>query len=184
MKNSTNYSTITAIILASGKGIRFGKPKAEAEVDGVNFANAITSTLQQAGLDNIHVARGYPTGAMLETLKVAIKELTDTGKTAICTGFLCFPVDFPFVTARTIKEIAEAHLDKPQAIIRPSYQGYSGHPIIIPANLNLGGDDDGKGLRGIILHSGLPILNIEVEDIGIHRNINTLEDLFAWTAKN
>lgn len=184
MKPSTNYSTITAIILASGKGIRFGKPKAEAEVDGVNFTSAITSILQKAGLEYIHVASGYPTGEMLETLKMAIKKLSDTGKTTACTGFLCFPVDFPFVSVKTISKLAEAHLAKPEAIIRPSYQGYSGHPIIIPANLNLGSDDDGNGLRGVILHSKLPIHDIQVEDEGIHMNINTREDLYQWTAKN
>lgn len=184
MKPSTNYNSITAIILASGKGIRFGKPKAEAVRGGVKFIDAITTTLQQAGIENIHVARGYPTCEMLETLKMAVKELHDAGKTTACTGFLCFPVDFPCVTVKTIKVLVEAHLAKPQAIIRPSFYGFSGHPLIIPTHLNLDADAKGKGLKGIILHSGLPIHDIQVDDEGIHMNINTLEDLSKWTTKN
>lgn len=181
MKNSTTYDQVTAIILASGKGIRFGMPKAEADYDGKTFLEHITQTLHQAGIAQIHRAVGYQTPDMLQTLRQAVAELT-SGNTATskpASGYLVFPVDFPFVKASTLATLLSEHLEKPNAIIRPSFYGFSGHPIIIPVSLNLHGDDQGKGLRGVILHSGLPIVDIQVEDEGIHRNINRPEDMPA-----
>lgn len=181
MKTSTTYDPITAIILASGKGIRFGKPKAEADYGGATFLEHIIQTLQQAGITRMHIARTYQTLDMLATLRQAVAELkaSSPNSNPPCTGYLVFPVDFPCVKTTTLKILLDEHLQNPAAIIRPSYYGFSGHPIIIPESLNLDADDRGKGLRGIILHSGLHVIDINVDDEGIHRNINHPEDLPA-----
>lgn len=181
MKTSTTYDHITAIILASGKGIRFGMPKAEADYGGATFLERITQTLQQAGITSMHIARTYQTPDMLATLRQAVAGLkaSSPNSNPPCTGYLVFPVDFPFVTPSTLETLLDGHLQNPAAIIRPSYYGFSGHPIIIPECLNLDADDKGKGLKGIILHSGLHVIDINVDDEGIHRNINHPEDLQA-----
>ena len=176
LKNSTTYDVVVAIILASGKGIRFGKPKAEADWGGQTFIGRITETLHSAGVKHIHNAVGYGTVDMLGTLKQAVQEINKQPNPG-CSGYLVFPVDFPLVQPQTITTLLEEHLSKPEAIIRPSYYGFSGHPIIIPYSLNLDADDKNKGLRGIIYHSGLPVYDVQVEDEGIHRNINRPEDL-------
>ena len=181
MKTSTTYDHITAIILASGKGIRFGMPKAEADFGGATFLEHITQALQQAGITRMHIARTYQTQDMLATLRQAVAELKTPNQisNAPCTGYLVFPVDFPCVKPNTLKILLDGHLQNPAAIIRPSYYGFSGHPIIIPESLNLDADDRGKGLKGIILHSGSHVIDINVDDEGIHRNIIHPEDLQA-----
>jgi CTP:molybdopterin cytidylyltransferase MocA len=179
---------VTAIILASGKGTRFGKPKAEADYKGVSFLDRITATLKEAGVQKIHVAQDYETPDMLATLKQAVTELekgwipASAGKTSSPESqsyscYLIFPVDFPFVQAETIKTIVAAHYKHPKAIIRPCYYGFCGHPIIIPADLDLQADDHGKGLKGIISFCGKPVIDIQVHDEGIHKNINFQKDL-------
>ena len=85
---------------------------------------------------------------------------------------------------KTIQELVKIHQQYPNAIIRPVYQNKSGHPVLIPAELNLEANDNAKGLKYIILNSGLPLLNVQVEDSGIIKNINTKEDLELWMPGN
>jgi len=181
---------VIAIILASGKGTRFGKPKAEVDYKGVSFLDRITATLKEAGVQKIYVAQDYETPDMLATLKHAVAELSkgwipaSAGKTSSpeqsnysYTGYLIFPVDFPFVQTETIKTIVEAHYKHPKAIIRPCYYGFCGHPIVIPSDLDLQANDHGKGLKGLISFCGKPVIDIQVHDEGIHKNINFQKDL-------
>jgi len=179
---------VIAIILASGKGTRFGMPKAEAGYNGVSFLERISTTLQEAGILHVHIAQGYDTPDMLSTLKQAVAELekgwipasagtTSSSKPPYYSGYLIFPVDFPFVSSETVKKLIEAHDKQPDAVIRPCYYGFSGHPIIIPATLDIYTDDHGKGLKGVILFSGKPVNDIQVYDEGIHKNINYQKDL-------
>ncbi len=170
---------VLAIILASGKGTRFGIPKAEAGFEGKSFLQMIIANLQQTGL-NYFIARYSGTPDMLETLRKAAKEIAENGNTP--SAYLVFPVDFPFVKGETISTLLAVHLQSPQAVIRPVCDGLRGHPVIIPASLNLESDDQGLGLKGIIRNANLPLIDISVPDRGILRNINTQEDL--WTPKS
>ena len=172
---------VTAIILASGKGNRFGLPKGEVKIQGKSFLEKIRETLSQAAVDDIFEAKYENTKDMLATIRLAVKELKNKQKNS---GFIIFPVDFPFVETKTIQELVKFHQQYPDAIIRPVYQNKSGHPVLIPAVLNLEANDNGKGLKYIILNSGLPLLNIQVEDSGIIKNINTKEDLELWMPGN
>ena len=161
-------SKLCAIILASGKGSRFGMPKSEARVDGLLFSELIIRSLKVAGVDSIICAKDYHTPSMLETIRQASAEQS-------ADFYIIFPVDHPFVQSETLRLLlAEIATD---TIIKPSYKGRSGHPIIIPSSLDLSIDDDGEGLKGIMQKSALPIRYVEVEDIGILRNINRPDDL-------
>jgi len=172
-------NNVLAIILASGKGTRFGMPKAEAGFEGKSFLTLILETLEQVGL-GYFVARYSDTTDMLATLRKAAKEINDKGISA--TAYLVFPVDFPFVRPETLSTILTVYWQSPEAVIRPVCEGHRGHPILIPANLDLDCDDQGLGLKGIIRNSHLPLIDIPVQDRGILRNINTQEDL--WTPKS
>ncbi len=97
---------VTAIILASGKGNRFGLPKAEVKIQGQSFLEKIKETLSQADVDDIFTARYKNTTDMLATLRLAVKELKNKQKNS---GFLIFPVDFPFVQAKTVQELIKCH---------------------------------------------------------------------------
>ncbi len=172
---------LLALILASGQGKRFGMPKAEALHNGKSFLDTICSSLEQAGLA-YHVARYPDTADMLATLRRARSEVLQESTHNDYSGFLVFPVDFPFVRSETLDSLARVHSQSPDAVIRPVYNGLRGHPIIIPASLELGSHEVSQGLKEIIRQSGIARLDLSVNDPGIIRNINTQEDL--WTLKN
>ncbi len=177
--------SIVAIILASGKGTRFGMPKAEAGLDGISFLTRIKTSLSKAGIGRIVVADSYNSPDMLATLRLAVADIMlQAGDSGAANAYLIHPVDFPFVLPETITELAKAHQANPNAVIHPTCNGRRGHPIIIPAGLNLLVDDEGKGLREVIAKNQLKHIDIPVTDIGVTSNINTKEDLSTWMQKN
>ncbi len=179
--NPDNMKTLMAIILASGKGKRFGMPKAEAMLEGQSFLQKICNSLDQAGLAYL-VARYPDTEDMLATLRRARAELLLQNSNDGYSGLLVFPVDYPLVRPQTLASLAKVHYQSPEAVIRPVYNGLRGHPIVIPVSLELGSGVVQQGLKEIIRLSGMALLDLSVDDPGITRNINTQEDL--WTPKN
>jgi len=169
LRNSTPYKMI-AVILASGKGRRFGLPKSEARVNNELFSDLIQRTLNAAGIKDIILAKDLCTSSMLETLRLAI-----AGHNTPADYYLVFPVDHPFVSPASILKLCFSIT--PDTIIKPLFQGRTGHPIIIPASLDLKRDDHHQGLARIIKDSRLPSLCVEVNDPGILRNINRPQDL-------
>ncbi|MDP2172146.1 MAG: NTP transferase domain-containing protein [Candidatus Cloacimonadaceae bacterium] len=166
---------IIAIIPASGKGRRFGMPKAEAVLAGKSFADIIKELLHSAGIAQVHCPKNLETGSMLETLRHAISELKDQQ----ALGYLIHPVDHPFVKASTIKLLIETFKSLPDSTIRPSFQGKSGHPVIVPSWLNIDADDNDKGLAGLIRSQVCTVIDIPVDDEGVLRNINSPEALHS-----
>lgn len=167
------FEGIVAIIPASGKGERFGMPKADAMLEGKSFADVIRECLTQAGIEQVVIAKNLDTGSMLQTLRVAINELDATPS----LGYLIHPVDHPFVRDETITRLIETFISLPDAVIRPSFQGRSGHPVILPHWLDFFADDDGKGLAGLIRAQVCTVIDVPVDDPGILRNVNTINDL-------
>ncbi len=164
---------IAAIIPASGRGERFGGPKAGASLGAVTFLERILSTLKDAGITDLFVAQDYDTPDMLATLRRAISELGPHHARA----YLIFPVDHPFVQPATVRSLRAAWNSNPDAIFRPAYRGQPGHPVIIPAWLDLERDDGGNGLAGIIRAQVCSVIDVPVEDPEILRNVNYPKDL-------
>jgi len=163
---------ICAIILASGKGSRFGMPKAEALLEtGETFLQRVQSLVRDAGFEGIRSVVGCDTPDMLSSLRQGISE---------CPGvdaYLVFPVDFPLVSQETLQILKEACAEYPGIVIKPSFRGTKGHPIIIPGNIDLSAEDETGGLAELIRRQGLTVLEVPVEDPGILRNINYPGDL-------
>ena len=113
-----------------------------------------------------------------------IKAVNELKKSQENSGYLVFPVDFPFVKPPTVVALVQKHQQNPNAVIRPLYKNNRGHPILIPACINLDNDDKQQGLKYIIRNSGLPVYDVPVEDDGILKNVNTREDLSLWMPKN
>nr|MDK2851286.1 molybdenum cofactor cytidylyltransferase [Candidatus Cloacimonadota bacterium] len=164
------YKTF-AIILASGKGSRFGMPKSKASFNGSLFSQKIMETLVSGGIEEIYLADDLKTDSMLDTIRQSISSLKEA---ADC--YLIFPVDHPFVLSETISTMLQVSRANPDCVIKPEYRGHRGHPIIIPANLDLN-DCQYDNLRDLIRYSGIATLIVPVEDPGILMNINHPEDI-------
>ncbi len=168
LKLSTPCPKLIAIILAAGKGNRFGMPKIDALFRGKTFLDSILSTLKAAGLEDVYIARDLPTADMLSSLIHAVKSLDDCD----AAGYLIFPVDHPCVQDNTVIALRDAFWLHPEAIIRPSFLGKRGHPIVIPKELDLLAEHASGGLAGIIRASQIPKMDLNVNDGGILENIN------------
>ncbi|MCB5246041.1 MAG: NTP transferase domain-containing protein [Candidatus Cloacimonetes bacterium] len=170
------FSDILALIPASGQGRRFGIPKHQALLNGETFTACIVNTLKEAGINNIFLAKDFPTKDMLSTLRYALKQIN----TDSFMGYLIFPIDHPLVHPSTINALCSAFLKFPEGVFRPFYNIKSGHPVLIPSTLNLFINDNEQGLASIIQTQAKCIIDIPVEDKSILLNINRPEDLL-WT---
>lgn len=175
MKNSTPCSEIIAVIPASGTGGRFGGPKVDAAIGSQTFAERISETLKQAGIEQIHIARDLDTPDMLATLRLALQEV----RTPEAKACLVFPVDHPFVKQGTVISLCAAWQASPGKVFRPVFQGRPGHPVLIPLWLDLDADDQGQGLAGIIRSQACSVIDVPVDDAAVLRNINYPNDLGA-----
>lgn len=98
-----------------------------------------------------------------------------------CERLMILPVDLPAIMPDTIRQ--QMMIDAP--IIRTTCHGEPGHPIMLwsqVAEMLCGYQGDG-GLRGAIEHSDIAITNLEVEDEGIYRDMDTREqyqELLDW----
>ena len=158
---------ICAIILASGKGIRFGRPKAEALLEtGESFLQRAENLLQDCGLAGIRSVVGRDTPDMLSSLRVGISECPEMD------SYLVFPVDFPYVSKETIHSLIQAAWEYPGIVIKPTYRGDKGHPIVIPGSIDLSPEGASGGLAELIYRQGLTVLDLPVDDPGILINVN------------
>lgn len=164
-------SELLAIIPASGKGERFGKPKADAEIDGISFAEHISGLLRSGGVENIVLARYPDSPDMLSSIQRAVKEHPGF------QAWLIWPVDHIFVRPATLQALLDTWTAKPDAVLRPVCDMRYGHPVIVPAWLELEAEHHGQGLAGLIRTQVCTVIDVPVEDIGILRNVNRKEDL-------
>jgi CTP:molybdopterin cytidylyltransferase MocA len=183
---------VSAIILAAGKGERIGQPKWQLVYDGKSFLEIIVTKLVNCGFDDIVCVMSGEVvlpSAISSNVSFAINPVPEEGmlSSVYCgiqaanlkDGCLLFPVDHPFVTEVTIKQLLDGFQNQPDAVICPAYQSKFGHPIIIPGqiaqkiNLNY----FAKGLSQFLREQNCNVIKIDVADEGILRNINFRKDM-------
>lgn len=91
-----------------------------------------------------------------------------------CERIMLMPMDTPAIKKETMRQVLM--IDEP--LIRTMCNGHPGHPVLIAKSLipMLSANDGRRGLRGAIEDSGVVITNLEVEDEGIYKDIDTQED--------
>jgi len=185
---------IIPIILSAGESKRMGHPKILTTISGMSFGDRIIKTLNNCGFKKIILVLGYKhekispyfigkdgidiiinnnyINGPLSSLKCAMKTLEKN------MPLLLFPVDHPMVSDRTINSMIKAYSDNPDSIIIPTYEGKKGHPVIfgeaffkelLNAPLNI-------GARFVVRNNREKIILVNVDDIGILRNINSPKD--------
>jgi CTP:molybdopterin cytidylyltransferase MocA len=166
---------IYALIPANGKGSRFGMPKVDAVYNGLTFAQMIENTLIAAGDFPGLIIRDVDTPDMLSSLRYGMQQTKSAGINP--DGWLIWPVDHPFVQPGTLLSMREAFQLYPDSVIIPRFNNKNGHPIIIPASLEISHPEHAHGLKEIIRFSGKNIQHVDVPDGGINKNVNTPEDV-------
>jgi CTP:molybdopterin cytidylyltransferase MocA len=184
---------IGAIILAAGRGGRIGTPKLKLEIEGSSFLSLVLKTLQDAGIEHIicvvesenreWIRKNFPTlqiainpnteNGMVSSISIGIREIQK------CEGYLIVPIDHPFIKSKTIKRLKQAFSENLSKVVKPLWNGRSGHPVMIPSNLSacIPEKDVDGGLNWITRDSGVETVMVPVDDEGISKNVNTKDDL-------
>jgi len=184
---------IAAVILAGGDGGRIGTPKLKLRIGGQTYLEHIAKTLGAAGISPIAsvvherfrawasvavpgisiAAIEDPEASMFESVRAGLLRLGQDHATLIV------PVDHPYVTEETYRRLVQTARANPDAIVKPVFNGISGHPIVVPAEVVrlVVASAGGKTLRDVIASSGVRQAMIDVEDEGVLRNMNTPNDL-------
>lgn len=183
--------SIGAVITAAGMSSRMGDFKQLMKLGTYSLIEHIILKFQHAGINDIVVVTGYKESAVREALsaydvnfvhnyKYETSQMFDSVKLGlefikdkVDRVFFC-PCDVASFRIDTVTEIKKTE----GSLVVPSYKGRTGHPIcmdtsIIDDILSYKGEN---GLRGAIKSVGVKIINVDVEDFEIMRDIDTIKD--------
>ena len=166
----------------------------------VTFLEQIVSAMHRAGIRDLFVV-GRPGDAALigavDRLSVNTRFISNTDHdlgqlTSIVAainavdrpgiqGLMVMPVDLPLVRVETFERLLQASAARPASIVRPAHRGRHGHPIVFDrASFGaLRRADPAIGAKPVLRAHEDRILNVEVEDTGVLRDIDSIEEYVA-----
>lgn len=177
--------TVKPIILAAGEGKRMGKPKLFCAYRDKFFLQMITDSLPEGLLPPVVVIRSeYKEAA--EKIFPFINQwgINPDPEKGMLSSIICgityqkaeyyfiIPVDFPFVKKSTYQKLLQECFRNKTSVIKPSFQGKRGHPIIIPSVLINRITPKDSTLKDIINNSELKKITVDTDDAEILNNIN------------
>ncbi|RSM90449.1 nucleotidyltransferase family protein [Kibdelosporangium aridum] len=132
---------VAGLVLAAGAGRRYGMPKARVRFQGQLFVQRAVQVLADGGCSPVLAVLGaeadlvraespdlnavdnpdWPQG-MGSSLRVGLRAITGD-------AVIVLPVDTPGIRAEAIQRLLA--LATPQALLRASYHGEPGHPVLI-----------------------------------------------------
>ena len=181
-----------AVIVAAGMSSRMGEFKALKNILGRPIIIHMIEKFKIAGVKKIVIVTGNHARALEEALKdvddlqYVFNEAYETsdmftsaklGLSSLqgkCSRFFFTPVDAPAFLVSTLNALLEVQ----EGIVKPSYKGRGGHPILIDEKFISGLIEyQGEcGMKGALKTYRASIKEVEVEDEGILFNTNTQEE--------
>ena len=191
---------LAGVVLAAGAGRRMGRPKALlTDADGTPFVDVAADRLLSAGCASVTVVLGAEQARVRELLRarpgtdVRIVVADDWGegmgaslRNALgslhpAAAALVTLVDLPDVDVDVMRRVVDrwrAAGGGPDALVRATYHGRPGHPVLIghdhwaPLWATLAGDSGARGyLSRRIVHE------VSCEDLATGRDLDRPEDL-------
>ena len=178
-----------AVVPAAGSGERFGGAKLRADIGGVPLVERTIASLRDAGVDDIVLVVGPETGTLTEARDVTVVVNPDPSRgmfsslqaglaDVIADAILVLPGDMPFVLPSTIRSLVQVY-EARGGVVSPRFNGKRGHPIVMPPILQqsvLAADPSSTLHHVLKAHPELRI-DLDVEDRGVLRDVDTKEDL-------
>jgi molybdenum cofactor cytidylyltransferase len=185
---------IAALVLAAGRSTRMGAAnKLTLPLRGEPLVCHAVDTLYGTSVSEIVVVTGHEAAAvraalhdrdvsfthnadyasgMASSIAAGIAVVADADAVLLCLG------DMPAVPPIVVEALIAA-ATTPDTIVLPVHEGRRGHPVLFgsghfPALRALTGD---RGARDVLTAASEDIIEIGCEDPGIHRDIDTAEDL-------
>lgn len=186
-----------AILLAAGRGTRFGTDKLLHSLDdGTPMALAAARNLKAAIPDVLAVVNGENPAllAFLEEMGVGVSVCPNAAQgmgaslawgvaqTRQADGWLIALADMPWIRPETFRAVAET-VTGPSFIAAPVYRGRRGHPVAFgrdhgPALVALSGDE---GARRLLAGFAQKVILLPSEDSGVVRDIDLPEGIPCCT---
>lgn len=184
-----------ALILAAGRSSRMGRFKPLLRFDGRTVLEWTIGCHQQAGVEIVLVVTGCEQQRltpMLHGLGVHAVYNPDWREgmfSSVCAGldalsetvksFYIHPVDIPAVWPGTIEALRKAYEKGGFDIIKPVFEGKSGHPPLIGSNhiqpiLDWNG---ARGLKGYLQTQKDRTMYLETNDPGVVNDLDRPEDV-------
>jgi molybdenum cofactor cytidylyltransferase len=194
---------VAGVILAAGQSTRMGRAKALLTIPGTRttFVAHLVEVLFEGGVADVLVV-GRPDDEPLrhevDRLPVHARFVpnprAETGQlSSVMAGLnaadrpglhaiVVAPVDLPLVKASTIRSLLGAFAATLPAIARPRHEGQHGHPVVFGRVVfdALRQADPAVGAKAVV-HSH-PVLNVDVDDPGILRDVDTPGDYAALSS--
>ena len=191
-------SEVVGIVLAAGQSSRMGRPKAllPCPPAGRTFVTQIIHVLREGGIDTIavigrvndpdlrrEVAAAVPPVCYVENPAPQLGQLSSMlmgvafAEAREAAGILVLPVDMPLIRPHTVRSALSAFAAGDAPVLRATYQGRHGHPVIFGAAVfpALRSADPEVGARAVLHQDPSRVRNLEVDDPGVLRD-------FDWPA--
>lgn len=187
-----------AVLVAAGRSSRMGDFKPILPFGDSTIALHIVNMLNRLGVSPVVVVTGYRADEleahlshagvrfvrnerfgetqMFDSVRLGIEAVA-----ADCDRIMVMPMDIPAIMPDTIRQV----LMIDAGIVRTMCGGEPGHPIMFQSSIGLSlcSYQGEKGLRGAIESAGVSVTDLEVEDEGIYRDVDTKDDyeeLIQW----
>jgi CTP:molybdopterin cytidylyltransferase MocA len=185
-----------AVVTAAGSAERFGGKKLLAPIGGEPLLDHTIRSLLEGGVTEVIVVVGTEARAELERdvnamndPRVRPVENPDPSRgmfssiqvgvaTANGDALVVLPGDMPYVRAETVRAVIAKFRERP-AIVSPRYKGKRGHPVVMPLSLRdeIAASAATANLHDVIHHHQDERVDLDVEDPGVGRDVDTRADL-------
>ncbi|MDD7182180.1 NTP transferase domain-containing protein [Peptostreptococcus porci] len=118
----------------------------------------------------------YSETQMFDSVVLGVEDIMN-----LCDRILIMPMDLPAILEETLEKVLSIDAE----LVRTTYNGQPGHPIIVSNEFakSLGNYCGEDGLRGAMESYGSPITNVDVDDEAVYFDIDTPEEyseLIEW----
>lgn len=202
---------IGAIILAAGESRRMGFPKAllpypVSEGAETTFLGHLLEVMGRSKADPIVVILGHegerirssiaPSAwgrarpvvnhqyreGMLSSILAGLAAVEKSG----AEGALILPVDHPDVSAGIADLLIDRYHETRAPILLPTHRGRRGHPVLFSRAVfgEIRRAPEAVGARQVVWHHQSDLLEVEVPDPGIGRDVDTPEDYRSFRERS
>ena len=191
--NANERPPVTAIVPAGGASTRFrGSNKLLMPLGGTTILERTVERARASSLDDIIVVTGFDRKRVETAMKymdirtVFNPDFEDGMSSSIVSGvraaapdhdILIWPGDMPLIDPKTVVVVVKR--GKHDAIVIPVFGGRRGHPVLFGSAFrsDLLSLSDDRGARSVLERHRESMVEAAVSDPGIHRDVDTLQDL-------
>lgn len=185
---------IWAVILAAGESKRMARPKLLLPLAGKTIIEKVVAEVISSKVDNTLLVLGAHSEKIIEKMinlpvsTIVNSQFSQGMLSSVQLGFRSLPQgtraavvllgDQPSVSRTVIDDVIRAYEESGKGIVLPTYKKERGHPVLI--DLKFRGEIEklapDVGLRGVVYSHPEDICEVPVENPGILKDIDTLED--------